>query len=200
MRSKSVLILITSVFLLTTATNGLGQKSRDFKMTISGTGVMPLGVEINGNPVGTGFCAGSSTLRRWGYPAAGTPGSGEFTCTTTGYAKFEPQSQWEAQTDNCPSGFEAEIVEVENNHIVRFADGDMMWWLVDQDAYNYGCFQFDGTGIQVLSWDIIGGSGKYRGVTGTATWWIPATPVPLGPDPLGMWAAHDGVVEGTIIY
>jgi hypothetical protein len=199
MRSNFTFIIVV-VFLALTGGEIVAQPTEDFKMTISGTGVMPLGAEVDDQPIDTGLCAGNSNLYKRVYGRFRIPGSGRFTCTTTGYGSLAPQEEWLENTANCPGGIEAPIVEVERNHIVQFADGDMMWWYVDKEAYHYGCFFPDGTVMQHLVWEIIGGSGRFKGATGMAEWWIPATWVPIGSNPTAMAVAHDGWVEGTITY
>jgi hypothetical protein len=173
----------------------------NFTMTnFGGTGGPPLGLEVDGMRAVLGICAGDSSLvahQQIVHSSYPIPGSGKFTCTTTGWMEM---AEWQPSAANCPGGLEAEIEPIEQNHIIRFADGAMMWWLADKDAYNFMCFYpEEGFFEQIISWHIVGGSGRFEGVTGQATMRAPMHGVPLGEESM-MVAAHDGVIKGTLVY
>lgn len=197
MRRTYVILLTTLTLIVLTSMSIHAQKTRKFKMTnVAGTGGIPLAIEIDGKPAEMGICAGNSDLgshNRFGSSFK----SGKFTCTTTGWMTL---GDWMPSVENCPGGFESIIETNIQNHIIRFEDGDMMYWIPDELKASYLCFYPDDSKYSITgSWMIMGGSGRFKGVTGEAIWTALFDGVPLGPD-LRMFAAHDGVVNGTIIF
>ena len=200
-RKMAVLSGLASVFILL-----LGpvwaQRTENFKMRISGSASMSGGTGENEYSVH--LCAGFSDL----YKRVGSrhgfriPGSGNFTCSTAGNYNPEPTSEWTPH-DDCMGAYKVEHLDPELTHVIRFADGDVMYWVLDHSQESYCCYFGENHFSQTVHWLIIGGSGRFEGATGTATWVIPFDQIPVGDpaDPLDLIPiAYDGVAEGTIVY
>jgi len=203
MRQATAFSVMTTTLLVLMLVSVQAQTSQNFTMTnVGGTGKITLGMELDGTLADLGICAGDSSLlvyKRfgpWSYPV---PDSGKFTCTTIGWMT---RTEWAPSAENCPGGLESIVETNIQNHIIRFADGDLMYWVPDEEDESYLCF-YPEEGMLTITgyWKVIGGSGRFLGVTGEATWTAQVDGVPLGPDPeMGVVAAHDGFIEGTIVY
>ncbi len=179
-----IVVLSTAAVLLLVLLPLYAENTKPFKMVLWGTGGIPLGAMIDGHPVGTGLCRGDSNF-------------GKFECTTTGYTEMDVPVEDQAR---CPGGMKVPFKTIKNNHIVRFENGDVLWMLpVDPQSEpdaSYVCLNAQGPPLQVMSWEIKGGSGRFQGATGRATWRLTGDPVPLGSHT--MWAVHPGPFEGYI--
>ena len=201
MRRAAAFFVMTAVLLVLMLVSAQAGTTRHFTMTnVGGSGLIPLAAELDGELATLGICAGDSSLeahRRvgpWWYPI---PDSGKFTCTTMGWmthGDFAPSE------GHCPGGFEATIETNIQNLIIRFADGDLMYWVPDEEGEAYLCSYPDGMTTITGDWKIVGGSGRFEGVSGQAHWTAQIDGVPLGQNPMGAAAAHDGAIEGTIVY
>ena len=65
---------------------------------------------------------------------------------------------------------------------------------------NYACyFPVEGYGVDVKTWRIVSGSGRFEGATGAATWELKGDFLPLGDPPEDvMFGVHRGPFEGYI--
>ncbi len=188
MTNRMALAIGVSVVLVLAVTSVQAQMTKPFKMTISGAGNIPLGTEINGQPITLGICGGHSNL-----------GGGTYDCTTTGY---DIHTDWSPTgTGPCAGGLETQYLSIVKNHIIRFAGGDMLYMVPDLTAGpNYACyFPVEGYGVDVKTWRIVGGSGRFEGATGAATWELKGDFLPLGDPPEDvMFGVHRGPFEGYI--
>ena len=189
MKNNMFIGMSVFVILVLAVANVQAQQTKPFKMTMSGVGNIPLGKEINGEPIYFATCGGHSDL-----------GGGKFDCSTTGYWTH---TDWVPDMGNCPGGLETEYIKIVQNHIIRFENGDIMYMVPDMSAGpNYACLYPSASGmygIDVKTWRIIGGSGRYEGATGIATWKLKGDFIPLGDPPEDhMFGVHSGPFEGYV--
>jgi len=180
-------------------------QTQAFKMTLSSIAGWPVSYDNGLGSAQVFLCSGKSNLFQRagngrGFPA---PNAGNFICSTTGYWNDEPPEGWEPDPD-CPDGVKVEFVDPELTHVVRFEDGSQMYWVLDKTEESYGCYNpVENSFVNYVYWDIIGGSGRYAGATGKASWVLPFIYLPVGDPtaPLAMVAtAQEGLVIGTVIY
>ena len=88
------------------------------------------------------------------------------------------------------------LAEIEQNHVIRFENGDVLWMLPIKEASGICVVPSVGPVEQVITWEFKGGSGRFEGATGQATWRLKGDPIPLGA--YIMYAVHPGPFEGYI--
>ena len=174
--------LLSSMMILVLAVPAAeAQQTRQFKMFMSGTGRIPVGMDADGNKLTLSLCGGHSNL-----------GAGKFSCTSVGYRVRE---SYGPDMGNCPGGLEAHYLEIVSNHIIRFDDGAILYMVPDMDGPNFACvYPSERYGTDTRSWLIVGGSGRFEGATGQGTWTLKGEGLPVG-EPIGV---AGGSFEGTI--
>jgi hypothetical protein len=193
MRQITLFLLVSATVAVLIVGAASAQVTRDFKMTLSSVGPgwnVAFGGEFDGAQMN--LCAGQTSLP-----------SGSFICNTVGYWNLESPDGWEPHAD-CTGGLKAEFNDPELTHVVRFKDGDVMYWFLDTTDWGYACYYPAEDGFVLVNhWQINGGSGRYKGATGSVSWELPMEYIPLG-DPTTPTAllgvAHDGVVTGTVTF
>lgn len=162
------------------------EHTKPFKMVLWGTGSIPI-PDVDGQPASTGLCRGNSNF-------------GKFECTTTGYILPAPPPV--VDLDACPEGYKGRFTKIAQNHIIRFENGDVLWMLpvdpTQEPDASYVCLDLSFAPVrQVITWEFMGGSGRFEGAKGRATWNLKGDAVPLG-DSRTMFAVHPGPFEGYI--
>ena len=190
-RVNPLLLVLEAVSVLLVGTLP-AQVSRDFKMSISSVAGWPVDFENGFAGAQVNLCAGKSNLP-----------SGGFTCSTAAYYNVEAPEDWAPDPD-CTGGVKSEWIEPEVSHLVHFDNGDLMYWVLDKTAESYACYDpAENSFMVVTHFQIIGGSGRYKGASGTAKWELPMVYLPLGDPaaPLAVMAtAYDGIVTGTVTF
>ena len=187
---KRLIVMFSLAALVFAGTSLAAEHTKPFKMILWGTALIPLGNNVDGYPIHLSLCRGNSNL-------------GKFECTTTGY--YVPnvdQTQWVPDSIRCgAAGVRVPLSVIEMNHTIQFENGDVLWMLpVVAPEASYVCLDATNNfaGIkQVITWQFQGGSGRFQGATGSATWELTGKYIPL----VGsrqMFVAYPSPFEGTI--
>ena len=144
---KTQHVLIFATVLLLSATVGLAQNGKPIHWTVTGSN-HGLGTDGGVDEGNMGICAGKGTF-------------GQHTCNTFFTAGPHPE----------PSAPECYAQLTDFTHVQRFATGDMLYSRIPEVPLgeNYICFSADGW-IGTVTVEFFGGTGRFEGATGWATW------------------------------
>jgi hypothetical protein len=201
MRDTFSLTLMLALGLVGTAmVNNLeAQKVIEVRETLSGT-VHRSSINPGGEPdgdSGLGICEGSGNNYKRVFRNFRIMGSNQFSCRTITQLADEPVG---VDTPNCPGAVEVPITSY--SHVQRFKDGEgsLLFSQMDPSGPNFVCMSpGSNTFKAVMTSTYEGGTGRFEGASGTASWEFDNTVLLTDPSGGILMFGSQGTTVGTLL-